>query len=57
MGMIIGVTLTSAMGATLGVAVGVSPLAGALTLNGVAVSHPPTRSAPGFIPKCGQANL
>lgn len=37
MGMIIGVTLTSAMGATLGVAVGVSPLAGALTLNGVAV--------------------
>ena len=37
MGMIIGVALTSAMGATLGVAVGVSPLAGALTLNGVAV--------------------
>lgn len=37
MGMIIGVALTSTMGATLGVAVGVSPLAGALTLNGVAV--------------------
>lgn len=38
MGMIIGLTTTSAMGATLGVAVGVSPMAGALALDSVAVA-------------------
>ncbi len=38
MGMIIGLTTTSAMGAALGVAVGATPAAGALALDGIAVS-------------------
>lgn len=37
MGIIVGLTATSVMGATLGVAVGVSPAAGALTLDTIAV--------------------
>lgn len=47
MGMIIGLTATSVMGATLGVVVGANPAAGAITLDGIAVG---TRLMGGLAP-------
>ena len=44
MGFIIGLTATSAMGATLGVVVGASPAAGAIALDSIAVG---TKGRPG----------